>query len=652
LGDTYYWRIDEVNENYSPGPNEPPIPPDYIWKGEVWSFTVAGRAKNPHPEDGARDVPKNVILRWTRGVESLYHDVYLGTSEADVNSATTGSGEYRTQLNKGTEQYDAKALVTVGEQHFWRIDEVNSITVKGHIWDFTVADYMLVDDFDFYANPTDLRVVWKDYYTGYSDATIWVNKDANYVVDGNSMMFEYWNNAAPYYSEVKRTYSPAQDWSYTGNSVTCLEIDWFGDMNSVPDPPMYVKLSDGSTTAQVNPGPNDVTDESQHTWEIPLKDFNGVTLSSITCIILGIGDGAKEGGPPAEEGTLYFDDIRLYPPRCFPEITGTANLHAVGDFTTAHEDGQDCITDCLDLEIMAERDWLMSGANVPPSEPNTNAIVWYKFDEGSGTTTGNSGDLGSAYNGLLVNGPVWTMDAHPNDGNALDFDGTDDGVYVSDSPNMTGDNSVSFTAWVRREDSISAYGGVIVMSRDEDVGSEGDNGTGVHTDKTGTNALGYTWNNWQESWGWTSGLVLPLDKWAFVALTVEPTQGIMYLAEPNAIDPNIYDLRSATNAWGHDGLSEYGVERGGWDGNSPIYLGRDDPNKADDGTFPGKISDIRVYDYTLSRGEIMYLAGVTGTVYVPLDDWRADIDDDDKVDLTDYSILADNWLDMHLWPEP
>jgi len=126
----------------------------------------------------------------------------------------------------------------------------------------------------------------------------------------------------------------------------------------------------------------------------------------------------------------------------------------------------------------------------------------------------------------------------------------------------------------------------------------------------------------------------------------------MYLAEPNAIDPNIYDLSSATNVWDHDGLSEFGDERGGWDGNSPIYLGRDDPNKADDGTFPGKISDIRVYDYTLSRGQIMYLAGVTGTAYVPLDDWRADIDDDDRVDLTDYSILAKNWLDTHLWPEP
>jgi len=93
----------------------------------------------------------------------------------------------------------------------------------------------------------------------------------------------------------------------------------------------------------------------------------------------------------------------------------------------------------------------------------------------------------------------------------------------------------------------------------------------------------------------------------------------------------------------------------GWDGSNPAVIGwSENPDWDHHGgtPFPGKIDDIRVYDYTLSRSEIMYLAGVSGTVYVPLDDWRADIDDDDRVDLTDYSILADNWLDMYLWPEP
>ncbi|UCE99861.1 MAG: hypothetical protein JSV82_02010, partial [Planctomycetota bacterium] len=205
LGTTYYWRVDEVNESYEPGPV--PAPPNGRWKGEIWSFTVEGLAKNPYPSNGANDVPKNVILRWTAGAESKWHDVYFGTSEAAVTAATTASSEYKTRTNLGTEQYDAGTNENpqVGEQYFWRIDEVNTLTVKGYIWAFTVANYILIDDFDFYANPTELRVVWKDYYSGVGggDGVVWVNKDPNYAVDGNSMLFEYWNDKSPAYSETR-----------------------------------------------------------------------------------------------------------------------------------------------------------------------------------------------------------------------------------------------------------------------------------------------------------------------------------------------------------------------------------------------------------------------------------------------------------------
>jgi hypothetical protein len=214
---------------------------------------------------------------------------------------------------------------------------------------------------------------------------------------------------------------------------------------------------------------------------------------------------------------------------------------------------------------------------------------------------------------------------------------------------MTGSSNVTFTAWVRRDATIAGHAGVIVISRDQ-----GTEGTGLHTDKTGTSALGYTWNNWEYSWQWNSGLIMPINKWAFVAIAVEPTQAIMYLGEPNSTSPNTYKLRSSTNATGHEGLSDpnyaWDANRGGWDGTSRFYLGRDDPNKATTATFPGKIDDIRIYDYTLNRGNIMYLAGVTGTFYVPLEDWRVDLDNDDKVNLKDYAILADEWLVTKLFP--
>ena len=87
LGKTYFWRIDEVNEAY--GGTEPPPGP---WKGVVWRFTTEGQAKNPYPADWAKDIPAlDLRLYWEAGLGAASHDVYFGTSKADVENATTAS---------------------------------------------------------------------------------------------------------------------------------------------------------------------------------------------------------------------------------------------------------------------------------------------------------------------------------------------------------------------------------------------------------------------------------------------------------------------------------------------------------------------------------------------------------------------------------
>jgi len=68
-GDTYYWRIDEVNEN---DPNSP-------WKGAVWSFRVQPKkAYDPVPGDGSKYVDtENLTLSWTAGSGAALHTVYF-----------------------------------------------------------------------------------------------------------------------------------------------------------------------------------------------------------------------------------------------------------------------------------------------------------------------------------------------------------------------------------------------------------------------------------------------------------------------------------------------------------------------------------------------------------------------------------------------
>ena len=684
LGEIYYWRIDEVNENYTPGPV--PAPPNGRWKGEVWSFEVEGKAKNPKPFDGSTDVPRNVILRWTRGVESLYHDVYFGSTDAEVASATTGSGEYKTRLNKGTEEYDAgtNENPTVAEQYFWRIDEVNSITVKGNIWDFTIADYILVDDFDFYANATALRVVWKDYYSGHAgEGTVWVNKDANYAVDGNSMILEYWNdNKDVKFSETQRSYSSAQDWSYAGGKVTELEIDWFGDMNNVPDPPMYVKLSDGSATVQVNPGPNDVTEEWVHTWHIALKDFNdgGVTLSSITSISLGIGPGIKGGGASTDSfGTVYFDDIRLYPPRCYPDKTLS------GDFTG------DCVADVCDLRLVVA-DWCRSGGWFQAQMPATAPIVEYLFENGSGTAVANTGSYGSSHDLIIGKGvdanhtvitdpnndPCWFNDSDPCRGWTLWFDGNsghpqtnyegDTGDYLLGmTPLNLNTNTVTIATWLKPDPWLinakkSLYeqkGGFTGMLHSREQPGADTHTFGLSYNFTGgytyNGEIGYEWYGDGSTWGYHSGIMIPDWRWSLAAVVIQPEAGIVYLADFNNVsDPNDDVLFVGTHTHTQvvddlDGIyaiaADGGIIDGGWE----------------DRFFRGQLDAVRVYDYSLTPGEILGLAEMKGIVYLPLNsdadlcvgnksptDPCAPIDD--QIDFCDWSRFADEWLEEQLWP--
>ena len=57
--------------------------------------------------------------------------------------------------------------VEPGQTYYWRIDEVNTDATisKGKIWSFTVAAYLIVDDFEGY-NDIDNKIydAWADYY--------------------------------------------------------------------------------------------------------------------------------------------------------------------------------------------------------------------------------------------------------------------------------------------------------------------------------------------------------------------------------------------------------------------------------------------------------------------------------------------------------
>jgi hypothetical protein len=99
-----------------------------------------GVASTPNPEDGAPDVPRNVILSWERGPYADKHNVYFGTSFEDVNSADMAS-PLLVGPGLGATTYDPGPL-EYGQTYYWRVDEVNappdSTVFKGDVWSFTV----------------------------------------------------------------------------------------------------------------------------------------------------------------------------------------------------------------------------------------------------------------------------------------------------------------------------------------------------------------------------------------------------------------------------------------------------------------------------------------------------------------------------------
>ena len=129
-GVTYYWRIDEVNDQH----------PDSPWRGDVWSFTVPPKkAYNPVPSDNAKYIATNVTLTWTPGYGAKMHVVYFGENFDTVSNATGGATGGLTTYTPGK--------LDLGKVYYWRVDELDGAnTYKGDVWSFKTIPDIAVGD--------------------------------------------------------------------------------------------------------------------------------------------------------------------------------------------------------------------------------------------------------------------------------------------------------------------------------------------------------------------------------------------------------------------------------------------------------------------------------------------------------------------------
>jgi hypothetical protein len=228
-------------------------------------------------------------------------------------------------------------------------------------------------------------------------------------------------------------------------------------------------------------------------------------------------------------------------------------------------------------------------------------LAYWRLGETNGTT---AYDYAGGFNGTYASGAIQGVPgpespAFPgfetnnlgvgfNPGNAPNSYVTVPALNISTNEPV----GITFTAWLYpiadpTTGAESAWTGLFMCRPGSDASGIGYNGAGM---------LAYTWNeNSGATYGFNSGLVLPYGQWVFVALTVTPTNAVLYMSSTNG-------LQSATNAIAHQ------VEQF----NAAGQIGAD-PTDDTGRVFEGTIDEVAVFGYAMTGEQLSTLYGIATT---------------------------------------
>jgi len=187
-------------------------------------------------------------LTWSPGDQATAHDVYFGLDLAAVESSNSSdtSGVYRGQQPLAS--YSPTDSLDWGTgPYYWRIDEINpdGTISTGNVWNFSVADHLIIDNFESYdSEENQIWYSWHDglgygapgvppYYPGNgTGAAVGDENSISYTEQtivhggGQSMPLSYDNDKQGFakYSETEFTLTSPRDW--TKYEVGELSI-WF-----------------------------------------------------------------------------------------------------------------------------------------------------------------------------------------------------------------------------------------------------------------------------------------------------------------------------------------------------------------------------------------------------------------------------------------
>jgi hypothetical protein len=580
-------------------------------------------AWGPDPSNGGGNISRDANLGWHAGNYATHHEVYFGTSFADVNDAITLSSEYKGPKAIGNELYNPPGDMELGKTYYWRIDEVNDVNNpdhvwKGKVWKFTIAEYIIIDDFEHYIKaPDNLWETWDNPHWSGSFIETGVAPH-NPVNRGNQSMkysYDITEFGWAYYAEVERNFSSPQDWDSTGVKMVTLSFYGHPDNDANSSEQMSVGLEDGDSNSFIDydGDMNDIKIPEWQEWNIALSEFTGVDMTDVRVMYIRFGDpyAVSAGG----SGIVYMDDVRIYTPKCIPSEGPTADLSG------------NCVVDLSDVRILGEH-WLRSDAYVSVSPPGSNPIAHWELDEASGVT---ALDSAGAFNGTLE-GNYRRVAGYIGSG-AVDFSGGR--VLVDDHADLRSMSEVTAMAWIYYDQSQNSAR-IVVKGADNkesyELEVDGESDLDFVVREANSDPCADSFERYDVNTD-----TLAMNEWFHIAGTYEGTTMTLY------VNGQVEDF--------NDSVGSFTISQdpcGLAIGNLCDANNNDDPNP-----FIGKIDDVRVYDAALSEAEIAHIA-TGGTGYVPLRS-IANLHDGESpevVNFRDYAVIMSAWLEEKLWPLP
>jgi hypothetical protein len=582
--------------------------------------TELNKAYNPQPASTSpitTGVPLSTTLSWTQGDSAASHHLYIGT---DVNAVK--NRDVSTDKGIVTSPYTPPAGLALNTVYYWAVDEANGPNIwPGNLWSFKTIEYQLVENFNSYTSTANLRATW----SGTS-----VNLQNLIAKDGNAMALDY--STSP--TQTTRTFTTAQDWTAVGIKSLAIYFHGYNVADSaVAGLKMDITLEDASG-ASATVAYTESDNFAQSTWEywnianFDLADFTGVNLSAIKKITIGLNGLTVSGS-----GAVYIDDIKLYPARCPIPVreTATPGYYIYGLIKS--DINGDCTVDGKDVYRLAD-EWLTSAGIITATPPDSSKLrVHYKFDETSDFYVTNSAGPDPNFDAVTTDGLAhWDTGGQIN--GCILFDGTF-GVRVPadkvfDSNELL--STITISIWIKADTGVYPYfnntgyifqGGTWATYRNIQLMSptgllktaiwrNGSNG--VFEDATVNDLSAQDFEG----------------QWNHYACVKDRVNGVMRLyinGELRAENTNSFNS--------YDNVKTQGFNIGNLTtGEQPYY---------------GRMDDFRIYSYALSQAEILTLAGKASSGQKLLSSANA-YDLDDVINLKDFAVVAEDWLNKVVWP--